>query len=181
MLRLECWKPPDPISPMWSYFIRCRSVRTCQVCVSASPPATDNFLPPYLELRNVAAPQVPAPAQYVAIAAYGDEAHVQENRKLYSAKFDLADQIVGGRYGYERPAGGFFLWLDISKHGSSEMVTKKFVVRGRRARRAGTLPRARAKRRQQSRRGLYPGRHGSGQGSYGGGAASPRRRVELGM
>jgi aspartate/methionine/tyrosine aminotransferase len=83
------------------------------------------FLAPYLELRNVAAPQVPTPAQYVAIAAYGDEAHVQENRKLYSAKFDLADQIVGGRYGYERPAGGFFLWLDISKHGSSEMVTKK--------------------------------------------------------
>ena len=83
------------------------------------------FLAPYLELRNVAAPQVPTPAQYVAIAAYGDEAHVQENRKLYSAKFDLADQIVDGRYGYERPAGGFFLWLDISKHGSSEMVTKK--------------------------------------------------------
>ena len=83
------------------------------------------FLASYLELRNVAAPQVPTPAQYVAIAAYGDEAHVQENRKLYSAKFDLADQIVGGRYGYERPAGGFFLWLDISKHGSSEMVTKK--------------------------------------------------------
>ena len=83
------------------------------------------FLALYLELRNVAAPQVPTPAQYVAIAAYGDEAHVQENRKLYSAKFDLADQIVGGRYGYERPAGGFFLWLDISKHGSSEMVTKK--------------------------------------------------------
>jgi len=83
------------------------------------------FLAPYLELRNVAAPQVPTPAQYVAIAAYGDEAHVHENRKLYSAKFDLADQIVDGRYGYERPAGGFFLWLDISKHGSSEMVTKK--------------------------------------------------------
>ena len=83
------------------------------------------FLAPYLELRNVAAPQVPTPAQYVAIAAYGDETHVQENRKLYSAKFDLADQIIGDRYGYVRPAGGFFLWLDISKHGGSEMVTKK--------------------------------------------------------
>jgi N-succinyldiaminopimelate aminotransferase len=83
------------------------------------------FLAPYLELRNVAAPQVPTPAQYVAIAAYGDETHVQENRELYSAKFDLADQIIGGRYGYVRPAGGFFLWLDISKHGGSEMVTKK--------------------------------------------------------
>ena len=83
------------------------------------------FLGPYLELRNVAAPQVPTPAQYVAIAAYEDEAHVKKNRELYSAKFDLADQIVGGRYGYERPAGGFFLWLDVSKQGGSEIVTKR--------------------------------------------------------
>ena len=83
------------------------------------------FLGSYLELRNVAAPQVPTPAQYVAIAAYGDEAHVQENRTLYSAKFDLADQIIGGRYGYERPDGGFFLWLDVSKQGGSEAVTKR--------------------------------------------------------
>jgi N-succinyldiaminopimelate aminotransferase len=83
------------------------------------------FLGPYLELRNVAAPQVPTPAQYVAIAAYQDEAHVKENRKLYSEKFDLADQIIGGRYGYERPAGGFFLWLDVSKQGGSEIATKK--------------------------------------------------------
>ena len=83
------------------------------------------FLAPYLELRNIAAPQVPTPAQYVAIAAYGDEAHVEDNRELYSAKFDLADQIVGDRYGYQRPAGGFFLWLDVSKQGGSEIVTKR--------------------------------------------------------
>jgi N-succinyldiaminopimelate aminotransferase len=83
------------------------------------------FLAAFLELRNVAAPQVPTPAQHVAIAAYGDEAHVRENRTLYSAKFDLADQIIGGRYGYERPAGGFFLWLDVSKQGGSEAVTKR--------------------------------------------------------
>jgi aspartate/methionine/tyrosine aminotransferase len=83
------------------------------------------FLGPYLELRNVAAPQVPTPAQHVAIAAYQDETHVKENRKLYSEKFDLADQIVGSRYGYERPAGGFFLWLDVSKQGGSETATKK--------------------------------------------------------
>ena len=83
------------------------------------------FLGPYLELRNIAAPQVPTPAQFVAIAAYGDETHVEENRRLYSEKFDLADQIVGDRYGYGRPAGGFFLWLDVSKQGGSEIVTKR--------------------------------------------------------
>ena len=83
------------------------------------------FLAAYLELRNVAAPQVPVPAQHVGVAAYGDETHVEENRKLYNAKFDLADRIVGDRYGYERPAGGFFLWLDVSKQGGSEIVTKR--------------------------------------------------------
>jgi aspartate/methionine/tyrosine aminotransferase len=81
------------------------------------------FLSSYLELRNVAAPQVPMPAQRVAIAAYGDEAHVEENRRLYRVKFDLADQIVGDRYGYRRPAGGFFLWLDVAAQGGSEAAT----------------------------------------------------------
>ncbi|MBX6327347.1 MAG: aminotransferase class I/II-fold pyridoxal phosphate-dependent enzyme [Pseudolabrys sp.] len=78
------------------------------------------FLESFLELRNVAAPQVPTPAQHVGIAAYADEAHVADNRKLYAAKFDLADKIIGTRYGYRRPAGGFFLWLDVSQHGGDE-------------------------------------------------------------
>ena len=81
------------------------------------------FLARFLELRNVAAPQVPMPAQRVAIAAYGDETHVAQNRRLYAEKFDLADQIIGSRYGYRRPGGGFFLWLDVSVHGSDEAVT----------------------------------------------------------
>jgi N-succinyldiaminopimelate aminotransferase len=82
-----------------------------------------SFLAAFLELRNVAAPQVALPAQHVAIAAYGDETHVEDNRRLYRAKFDLADQIVGDRYGYKRPPGGFFLWLDVSAQGGSEAAT----------------------------------------------------------
>ncbi len=80
------------------------------------------FIARFIELRNVAAPQVPVPAQHVGIAAYNDEAHVKENRRMYSEKFDLADQIIGDRYGYKRPAGGFFLWLDVS---DDEAVTVK--------------------------------------------------------
>lgn len=83
------------------------------------------FLSAYLELRNIAAPQVPVPAQEVGIAAYGDETHVAENRRLYAAKFDVADQIIGDRYGYRRPAGGFFLWLDVADWGGSEQVTQR--------------------------------------------------------
>ena len=81
------------------------------------------FLSAYLEFRNVAAPQVPTPMQRVAIAAYGDETHVKENRQLYREKFDLADQIIGDRYAYRRPAGGFFLWLDVAAQGGSEAAT----------------------------------------------------------
>jgi len=82
------------------------------------------FLARYLELRNIAAPQVPVPSQEVAIACYGDEAHVENNRELYVAKFDLADQIIGDRYGYHRPAGGFFLWLDVRAQGGDEAASK---------------------------------------------------------
>jgi len=83
------------------------------------------FLASYLELRSVAAPQVPTPLQHVAIAAYGDEMHVEANRRLYREKFDLADQIIGDRFNYRRPAGGFFLWLDVSAYGGSEAVTQR--------------------------------------------------------
>src|SRR4029079_11207216 len=67
------------------------------------------FIARYIELRNIAAPQVPVPPQEVAVAAYGDEAHVDRNRELYVAKFDLADQIIGGRYGYPPAARRVFL------------------------------------------------------------------------
>jgi N-succinyldiaminopimelate aminotransferase len=88
--------------------------------------AGDNrFLSAYHELRNVAAPQVPVPLQQVAVAAYSDEVHVEENRRLYRIKFDLADQILGNRYGYHRPAGGFCVWLDVSAYGGDEAATVK--------------------------------------------------------
>ncbi len=88
------------------------------------------FLARFHELRNVAAPQVPVPLQHVAVAAYGDEAHVDENRRLYRIKFDLADQILGDRFGYKRPAGGFCIWLDVSEHGGDEAATVNLFKHG---------------------------------------------------
>ena len=84
-----------------------------------------NFLARFLEYRNNAAPQVPMPAQAVAAAALDDEMHVIENRKLYAQKFDLADQIIGDRYGYKRPAGGFFLWLNVAEQGGSVVAAER--------------------------------------------------------
>jgi N-succinyldiaminopimelate aminotransferase len=89
-----------------------------------------DFLHKFLDLRNVAAPQVPVPNQEVGAAAYGDEEHVEANRRLYAIKFDLADQIIGNRYGYQRPPGGFFLWLDVAALGGSEAATMRLWREG---------------------------------------------------
>ncbi|MEH2511425.1 N-succinyldiaminopimelate aminotransferase [Nitrobacteraceae bacterium AZCC 1564] len=88
------------------------------------------FLSRFHELRNVAAPQVPVPLQHVAVAAYSNETHVEENRRLYKIKFDLADQILGQRFGYRRPAGGFCIWLDVSAHGGDEAAAVKLFKEG---------------------------------------------------
>jgi aspartate/methionine/tyrosine aminotransferase len=70
------------------------------------------------------------PVQHVAIAAYSDETHVEENRRLYRIKFDLADQILANRYGYRRPAGGFCVWLDVSGRGGDEAAAVKLYKDG---------------------------------------------------
>ncbi|MFK8253908.1 aminotransferase class I/II-fold pyridoxal phosphate-dependent enzyme [Ancylobacter terrae] len=83
------------------------------------------FMAAFAEFRNVAAPQVPEPVQAVGIAALADEAHVIASRDLYRAKFDLADRMLAGRFGHERPDGGFFLWLDVSAAGGGEEAARR--------------------------------------------------------
>ena len=66
-----------------------------------------------LRLRAYASPVQPLPILAAATALWQDEAHVEANRALYRAKFDLAQRRLGGRFGFRRPAGGFFLWLGV--------------------------------------------------------------------
>jgi N-succinyldiaminopimelate aminotransferase len=77
-----------------------------------------SFLETFAEIRNMVAPQVPGPVQHASAAVWGDEEHVAANRQAYRAKFAACDRILGGRFGYRRPAGGFFLWLDVGNCGS---------------------------------------------------------------
>jgi aspartate/methionine/tyrosine aminotransferase len=51
--------------------------------------------------------------QHAAAAVWGDEEHVKENRKLYTAKYKLADDILSGLEGYTSPEAGFFLWIAV--------------------------------------------------------------------
>ena len=76
----------------------------------------------FTHLRNYAAAVQPLPVLAAAAALWQDEDHVEENRRLYREKFELADRYLNGRFDYHRPAGGFFLWLNV---GDSEAITKK--------------------------------------------------------
>lgn len=67
----------------------------------------------FARLRAYGAAVQPLPLMAAATALWQDEAHVVANRQLYRRKFDVAERKLGNRYGFYRPAGGFFLWLDV--------------------------------------------------------------------
>ena len=50
------------------------------------------------------------PVQSASIAAWGDERHVVENRRLYAAKFDQATPVIARRLECARPDAAFYLW-----------------------------------------------------------------------
>jgi N-succinyldiaminopimelate aminotransferase len=76
----------------------------------------------YSHLRSYGGCQVPLPIQAAATALWRDETHVEENRALYRRKFDIAEATLAGRFGFYRPDGGFFLWLDV---GDGEAAAKR--------------------------------------------------------
>jgi N-succinyldiaminopimelate aminotransferase len=56
------------------------------------------------------------PTQYASIAAWQDEAHVLENRRLYREKFAAFVEILSGVCDIQKPPASFYIWLktDIS-------------------------------------------------------------------
>lgn len=67
----------------------------------------------FRKLRNYGGAPSPLPVYAAAAALWRDERHVEENRSRYRRKFDLAEDVLGGRFSFYRPQGGFFLWLDV--------------------------------------------------------------------
>jgi aspartate/methionine/tyrosine aminotransferase len=67
----------------------------------------------FFTLRSYGGSQMPLPIQAAAAALWRDETHVIENRALYRAKIDTAERVLGNRFGFYRPEGGFFLWLEV--------------------------------------------------------------------
>ena len=68
-------------------------------------------LAPYLLYRTYQGGAMP-PANFAAsLAAWQDEAHVVENRRLYKEKFDAVLDVLGDAVPAQRPQAAFYLWL----------------------------------------------------------------------
>jgi aspartate/methionine/tyrosine aminotransferase len=64
----------------------------------------------------------PVPLLHAGAALWRDEAHVVETRAFYRGLFDIAERRLGNRFGWHRPDGGFFLWLDV---GDGEAAARR--------------------------------------------------------
>jgi len=64
----------------------------------------------FLLYRTYQGCAMPLQHQHASIAAWGDEAHVRANRRLYREKFDAVLEILEPVLPVCRPDGGFYLW-----------------------------------------------------------------------
>jgi len=56
---------------------------------------------------------VPLPVLAAGTRLWREEAHVADNRARYRKNFAVAERVLGNRFAFRQPDGGFFLWLDV--------------------------------------------------------------------
>jgi N-succinyldiaminopimelate aminotransferase len=69
------------------------------------------------------------PLQAASAAAWRDEHHVRDNRRLYREKFDAVLKILTPHLAATAPAGGFYLWPDVAMN--DEHFAKMLYARSR--------------------------------------------------
>ncbi len=65
----------------------------------------------YFNYRTYHGCAMALPVQYASIAAWQDETHVRENRRLYREKFAAFVDILRDVCDIEQPAASFYIWL----------------------------------------------------------------------
>jgi N-succinyldiaminopimelate aminotransferase len=72
-----------------------------------------SILKRFLLYRTYHGSAMSLPVQAASIAAWGDEAHVAENRALYRHKFDAVTPVLARVLETARPDAGFYLWARV--------------------------------------------------------------------
>lgn len=76
----------------------------------------------YGRFRSYIAASIPLPIDAASAALWAEDDHAEQVRSFYRANIDAAESILGDRFGFYRPPGGFFLWLDV---GDGEAAAAK--------------------------------------------------------
>lgn len=71
------------------------------------------LLAPFLLYRTYHGSAMSVPVQYASIAAWNDETHVAENRRLYREKFDQVVPVLRQCFEVNWPDASFYLWLKV--------------------------------------------------------------------
>jgi N-succinyldiaminopimelate aminotransferase len=79
------------------------------------------LIKPFLLYRTYHGCAMPVPSQKASVSAWSEDAHVVANRALYRRKFDRVLPILAPVIEAPRPAGGFYVWLNVG--GDDEAFT----------------------------------------------------------
>lgn len=67
----------------------------------------------FLLYRTYHGSAMSGPVQHASIAAWGDEAHVRDNRRAYAEKYRQVLPLVPPALATAMPEGGFYLWIRV--------------------------------------------------------------------
>ena len=75
-----------------------------------------DILAHYFQYRTYQGCAMPVPTQHASIAAWQDESHVIENRRLYREKFAAFIELLSEVCEIKKPPASFYIWLKIPDH-----------------------------------------------------------------
>ncbi len=81
----------------------------------------------FLKYRTYHGCALPPHTQAASISAWGDEAHVAKNRKLYQQKFTAVLDILQPVMKVKRPDAGFYLWAETAPLSDTEFAQQLFA------------------------------------------------------
>lgn len=80
----------------------------------------------FLLYRTYHGSAMAVPTQLASIAAWNDDEHAAQNRRLYQEKFDRVLPILAPVLDLQRPDGAFYLWPDVG--GDDERFTRELFA-----------------------------------------------------
>jgi len=80
----------------------------------------------FLLYRTYHGSAMPVPTQLASVAAWDDDAHAAQNRRLYQEKFARVLPILAPVLDLKRPDGAFYLWPDVGE--DDELFTRELFA-----------------------------------------------------